>query len=253
MVDPPARWAEPLDARLMGKDHPLREDERERLILEHLPLVHGLARRYANRGEPLDDLIQVGTVGLIKAIDRYDPTRGNKLASFATPTILGEIRRHFRDRSWAVRVPRGIQEARAEIARAVDDLSARLHRSPSIREIAEASGLSEEDVLDALAAGSAQRPASLSGTSPDGEGDDSPMDVGVMDAGFEQAEARVALGEGIESLPARERVILHLRFTEGLTQSEIAAQVGISQMHVSRLIRRSLEQLRSSTGEGFLA
>jgi len=192
-------------------------------------------------------------VGLIKAIDRYDPTRGNKLASFATPTILGEIRRHFRDRSWAVRVPRGIQEARAEIARAVDDLSARLHRSPSIREIAEASGLSEEDVLDALAAGSAQRPASLSGTSPDGEGDDSPMDVGVMDAGFEQAEARVALGEGIESLPARERVILHLRFTEGLTQSEIAAQVGISQMHVSRLIRRSLEQLRSSTGEGFLA
>ena len=143
--------------------------ERERLIVEHLPLVRGLARRYANRGEPLDDLVQVGTIGLIKAIDRFDPARGVKLASFATPTILGEIRRHFRDRSWTVRVPRGIQEARAQITHAVGELSAINGRSPSVREIAEATGLSTDDVLDALAAGSAQRPASLSGAAPDGE------------------------------------------------------------------------------------
>ena len=139
----------------------LSDGERERLIMEHLPLVRGLARRYAERGEPLDDLVQVGTIGLIKAIDRFDPSRGYKLASFATPTILGEIRRHFRDRSWTVRVPRGIQEARARIAHAVDDLSASEGRSPSVREIADAADLSVEEVLDALAAGSAQRPAPL--------------------------------------------------------------------------------------------
>ena len=135
--------------------------ERERLIIEHLPLVRGLARRYADRGEPLDDLVQVGTIGLIKAIDRFDPARGFKLASFATPTILGEIRRHFRDRSWTVRVPRGIQEARAQISHAVDVLSASEGRSPSVREIAEQTDLPLDDVLDALAAGSAQRPAPL--------------------------------------------------------------------------------------------
>jgi RNA polymerase sigma-B factor len=133
-------------------NRPLSAEERERMVMEHLPLVRGLARRYADRGEPLDDLVQVGTIGLIKAVDRFDPSRGNKLASFATPTILGEIRRHFRDRSWTVRVPRGIQEARAEIAKAVDDLSARLGRSPSVREIAEAADLSVDEVLDALAA-----------------------------------------------------------------------------------------------------
>ena len=124
--------------------------------------MRGLARRYANRGEPLDDLVQVGTIGLIKAIDRFDLSRGVKLSSFATPTILGEIRRHFRDRSWSVRVPRGIQEARAQITQAVSELSAVNGRSPSVREIAEETGLSTDDVLDALAAGSAQRPASLS-------------------------------------------------------------------------------------------
>ncbi len=227
---------------------PLDAAERERLIMEHLPLVRGLARRYAERGEPLDDLIQVGTIGLIKAIDRFDPSRGYKLASFATPTILGEIRRHFRDRSWSVRVPRGLQEARAQIAHTVDDLSARNGRSPSVREIAEASGLPVDEVLDALAAGSAQRPAPLS--SPGGEGEDEEgISVGVDEAGYEQAEARATLDAGLADLPARERVILHLRFEEGLTQSQIAARVGVSQMHVSRLIRRALETLRERAGE----
>lgn len=222
--------------------------ERERLIVEHLPLVRGLARRYADRGEPLDDLVQVGTIGLIKAIDRFEPDRGFKLASFATPTILGEIRRHFRDRSWTVRVPRGIQEARAQISHAVAELSAENGRSPSVREISESTGLSMDDVLDALAAGSAQRPAPLA--SPGGEGEDEPgISVGTEDEGFEQAEARATLDSGLAELPARERVILHLRFEEGMTQSQIAERIGVSQMHVSRLIRRALEALRETAGD----
>jgi RNA polymerase sigma-B factor len=229
---------------MSARSEPLSAADRERLIMEHLPLVRGLARRYADRGEPLDDLVQVGTIGLIKAIDRFDPGRGYKLASFATPTILGEIRRHFRDRSWTVRVPRGIQEARARIAQAVDDLSATEGRSPSVREIAEAADLSVDDVLDALAAGSAQRPAPLD--SPGRDEDDEGIAVGLEDPGFEQAEARATLDAGLADLPARERVILHLRFEEGLTQSQIAERVGVSQMHVSRLIRRALESLRES-------
>ena len=178
----------------------LGASDRERLIVEHLPLVRGLARRYANRGEPLDDLVQVGTIGLIKAIDRFDPSRGVKLSSFATPTILGEIRRHFRDRSWTVRVPRGIQEARAQITHAVGELSAANGRSPSVREIAGATGLSTDDVLDALAAGSAQRPASLSAAGADGE-DEGEIAVATDDPGFEQAEARATLDAGLAGLP----------------------------------------------------
>lgn len=221
---------------------------RERLIVEHLPLVRALARRYANRGEPLDDLVQVGTIGLIKAIDRFDPSRGNKLASFATPTILGEIRRHFRDRSWTVRVPRGIQEARAQITQAVSELSAQNGRSPTVNEIAEWASLPVDEVLDALAAGSAQRPAQLASPGSEGE-EDGGIAVGLDDPGFAQAEARAMLSAGLADLPPRERVIIHLRFEEGLTQSQIAAQVGISQMHVSRLLRRALETLRESTEE----
>jgi RNA polymerase sigma-B factor len=221
---------------------------RERLIVEHLPLVRALARRYANRGEPLDDLVQVGTIGLIKAIDRFDPSRGNKLASFATPTILGEIRRHFRDRSWTVRVPRGIQEARAQITQAVGELSAQNGRSPTVNEIAEWTTLPVDEVLDALAAGSAQRPAQLA--TPGSEGDeDGGIAVGSDDPGFARAEARALLSSGLADLPSRERVIVHLRFEEGLTQSQIAAKIGISQMHVSRLLRRALEALRESTEE----
>jgi len=222
---------------------------RERLIVEHLPLVRGLARRYADRGEPLDDLVQVGTIGLIKAIDRFEPERGFKLASFATPTILGEIRRHFRDRSWTVRVPRGIQEARAQISHAVAELSAENGRSPSVRDIAESTGLTGEDVLDALAAGSAQRPAPLATTGGADGDDEVGISVGVEDAGYEQAEARATLDSGLSRLPARERVILHLRFEEGMTQSQIAERIGVSQMHVSRLIRRALDTLRETTGD----
>lgn len=210
-----------------------------------MPLVRGLARRYARRGEPLEDLIQVGTIGLIKAVDRFDPSLGHKLVSFATPTILGEIRRHFRDQR-PVRVPRALQEARALIAQTIDDLTAERGHSPSVREIAASSGLSEDEVLDALAAGGAQNPAPLA--TGEGEGEEG-VTVGRDDPGFVAAEARATLSAGLDALPARERLILHLRFEEGLTQAQIAARVGISQMHVSRLIRRSLEELRERTGD----
>ena len=221
---------------------------RDELIVEHLPLVHALARRYANRGEPLDDLVQVGTVGLIKAVDRFDSSRGSDLAAFAAPTILGEIRRHFRDKAWAVRVPRALQERHALVARAVEDVTPRLGRSPSVAEVAQECGLSEEDVLDAMAAGDAYRPLTLSPPLGDEEG--TGIDPGAADPEFEHADDRVALRDGLEQLPARERLILLLRFREGLTQSEIAAQIGISQMHVSRLIRRALETLREEVADG---
>lgn len=224
------------------------ERERERRIVEHLPLVRALAYRYANRGEPLDDLIQVGTVGLIKAVDRFDESRGTAFTAFATPTILGEMRRHFRDTSWAVHVPRGITENRARLAQVVDDLTTRTGRSPSVREIAAEADLSEDDVLDALAAGAARHMVPLAG--PGSDADDEPVvQVGAPDTGFEAAEARVDLADGLARLPARERMILHLRFEEDLTQSTIAERIGISQMHVSRLIRRALKALREAADD----
>ena len=221
--------------------------DREALIVAHLPLVRSLARRYTNRGEDLDDLVQVGTVGLIKAVDRFDPSRGHELASFAAPTILGEIRRHFRDRAWTVRPPRSLQDAHAEVSAAVERLSAELGHTPSVAEIARDTGLDPELVLDATLVGGAYRPLSLSG--PAGGEEEDAIDPGTDDEGFVTAERRATLGEGLAALPPRERVILHLRFAEGLSQSQIAERVGISQMHVSRLIRRALETMRGSLGE----
>ncbi len=237
----------PTPRRMTPPRRPLDQSERERLILDHMPLVKALARRYANRGEPLDDLVQVGTIGLIKAIDRFDPARGSSLASFAAPTILGEIRRHFRDRTWMVHVPRGVQDAHGVVNRAIDSLTSELGRSPSVREVAGESGLSEEEVLDAMAAGAAYQPLSLSRPSGAGE-DDDPIDVAVEDEGFEWAEGRAAIGNRLAELPERERTIIVLRFKEGLTQSQIAERVGISQMHVSRLLAKALGALRTSVG-----
>jgi RNA polymerase sigma-B factor len=217
------------------------------MILDHMPLVRALARRYANRGEPLDDLIQVGTIGLIKAIDRFDPERGTALASFATPTILGEIRRHFRDRTWMVHVPRGTQDTHVAVNRTLDEMTARLRRSPSVHEVAEELGLSVDDVLDAMAAGAAYQPLSLSRPAS-GLDDDDPIDISVDDEGFEWAEGRASLGGAVRELPVREQRILFLRFDRGLTQSEIAEQIGISQMHVSRLLAKALATLRNSIG-----
>jgi RNA polymerase sigma-B factor len=229
---------------LPGPRGTTREPWREALVVENLGLARSLAARYADRGEPLEDLIQIGALGLVKAAERFDPRRGTDFRSFATPTVLGEIRRHFRDRTWAMRVPRGLKDDYARVSAAIGRLSSSLGRSPTVRDIAADCGLGEERVLEALAAHSAYRLRSLSQPLHPGE-EESARDPAVEEAGYELVEHREALAEGLRALPARERVILHLRFEEGLLQSEIAARIGISQMHVSRLIARSLDTLRA--------
>jgi RNA polymerase sigma-B factor len=219
---------------------------REQLIERYMSLVRSLARRYASRGEQLDDLIQIGAIGLIKAIDRFDIDRGVELTTYATPNIIGEIKRHFRDHGWAVRVPRGLQELSIQLMRVVEQLTGELSRSPTIAELAEATGASEEDVLEALETGRAYSPLSLS-VSSSGEDDElDPLEsLGSDDHEYEVSEDRAVLEPGLRVLDDRERMILQLRFYEGLTQSQIAQRVGISQMHVSRLIRRALEKARN--------
>jgi RNA polymerase sigma-B factor len=209
-----------------------------------LPLAYSLARRYANKGEPLDDLEQVACVGLLKAIDRFDLRRDVKFATFAVPTIAGEIKRHFRDRGWMLRVPRDVQELNARLARTREELTSDLGRAPSVAELAVRSGASAEQVVEALSAGEAYRMISLDDHSPEGPG--GLEAIGEPDAGFERTEQRLLLRRGFDELAPREREILRLRFFEGLTQREIAEHVGISQMHVSRLIRRSVDALRDT-------
>ncbi len=235
----------------------LREDgdpaAREALVERHLPLVRALARRFANRGEALDDLEQVGAIGLLKAIDRFEPARGVALSSYATPNVIGEIKRHFRDRSSAIRIPRGLAELSARAARTIEQLTGELGRSPSLAEIAEALETSPEDVLEALEAASARSVSSLSQLPMAGDGDDGTVDplerVGAEDEELERSEERAVLEPALRDLAPREREILRMRFEEGLTQTEIAERVGISQMHVSRLVRRSLEQMRQSLAD----
>lgn len=219
---------------------------RDALVEENVPLARFLARRFVDRGEPLDDLLQVALLGLLKAVDRFDPALGLRFSTFATPTILGELKRHFRDRGWAVRVPRRVQELHVQLNRLVGLLSQELGRSPTPLEIAERAGVSEEDVLEAMEAGGLYRLVSLDGSLTDD--DDAPelsLQLGDDDRGFARVERRVELEELLDVLPDRERHIVLLRYFDGLTQSEIANEVGISQMHVSRLLTRSLEALRS--------
>jgi RNA polymerase sigma-B factor len=219
---------------------------REQLIERYMSLVRSLARRYASRGEQLDDLIQIGAIGLIKAIDRFDINRGVELTTYATPNIIGEIKRHFRDHGWAVRVPRGLQELSIQLMKVVENLTGELGRSPTIAELAEATGASEEEVLEALETGRAYSPLSLSvGSSGDDDELDPLESLGDDDHEYEVTEDRAVLEPGLRVLDERERMILQLRFYEGLTQSQIAQRVGISQMHVSRLIRRALEKARN--------
>jgi len=219
---------------------------RDELVTAHLGLAEYLARRFANRGEPLDDLIQVASVGLLKAVDRFDPERGLEFSTYATPTIVGELKRHFRDKGWAVRVPRRVQELHLRLGKVVSTLSQDLGRSPTIGEIAERAGASEEEVLEAMEAGRAYRFASLDAPGSAGDDDNQSLasQLGEDDPLLTGIEHRVALSPLIAELPRREQVILHLRFFEGLTQSEIADRLDISQMHVSRLLARSLAQLR---------
>ena len=218
---------------------------RERLVTRFLPLAHQLARRYGSAGEPIDDLIQVASVGLVKAIDRYELDRGTAFSSFAVPTILGEVKRHFRDAGWTIRVPRAIQERRIKVNRAIPALTATLGRSPTPAEIAENIGATSEEVLEALEAAVAYEPVSLD-TSPGSEDDDEgwAQSLGAEDPGYELVEHGTVLGPAMRALPERERLILQMRFVQDMTQSEIANRIGISQMHVSRLIRRALETMR---------
>jgi RNA polymerase sigma-B factor len=220
---------------------------RDELIEAHLGLAEYLARRFSNRGEPLDDLVQVASVGLLKAVDRFDPERAVEFSTYATHTIVGELKRHFRDKGWAVRAPRRMQELYLRLGKIVSSLSQELGRSPTIQELAAEAQVSEEEVLEALEAGQAYRFASLDAPSPgDDDGDNLGSHLGDEDPQMVDAEHRAALSPLIARLPPREQMILHLRFFEGLTQSEIASRLGISQMHVSRLLARSLAQLRSA-------
>jgi RNA polymerase sigma-B factor len=215
---------------------------RDEVAARMLPLARSLARRYANKGEPLDDLEQVACVGLIKAIDRFDLSREVRFATYAVPTIAGELKRHFRDRGWMMRVPRDVQELSGKIGVVRERLVHDLSRSPTVAELARATGADEERVMEALAAAEAYRTLSLDQPFQDGTG---PLEaIGDDDHGFERAEARAMLADGLHELQPREREIVRLRYYEGLTQREIAEHIGISQMHVSRLIRRTVQQLR---------
>jgi RNA polymerase sigma-B factor len=224
---------------------------REELITRYLPLVKSLARRFASRGQPVEDLIQVGSIGLIKAIDRFDLGRGVELSTYATPTILGEIKRYFRDKGWAVKVPRALQDLNIRLNRVIEQLTVELQRSPTIAELAAATEVTEEEVVEALESGRAYSSVSIfSGGSGDEDESLELLDyLGSEEEAYEIFEQRRVLAPAMASLDPRERLILHLRFFEGMTQTQVAARIGISQMHVSRLIRKSIDNLRQHMAE----
>jgi len=235
------------DRRLLIRYH--REGDpaaREQLVTRFLPLARQLARRYQRGGEPLDDLIQVASLGLLKAIDRFDPARETAFSSFAVPTILGELKRHFRDKGWSVRVPRDLQELAVKVDRVGDEMSRELGRAPTPAELAERTGTTLEQVLEAREASAAYRAVSLDRprSEEDEEGDSFADAFGVVDPGFDLAEDAATVERLMRVLSEREREVLRLRFEEDLTQSEIGQRVGVSQMHVSRLIRQSIARLR---------
>ena len=223
---------------------------RDKLVEANLPLARAIARRYAGRGEPFDDLAQVASIGLIKAIDRFDLERGVFLRTYAVPTIVGEIKRHFRDRAWAVHVPRRLKELSQMLSSLIQDMSAQLERSPTIAELAEATGVEEEQVLEAIESSRAYTTESLTAPADEGSEHDRMQTLGVVEDAFERTEDQHLLASGLDALGARERRIIQLRFYDGLTQTQIANQLGISQMHVSRLIRRALETMREELEQG---
>jgi RNA polymerase sigma-B factor len=234
----------------LSPDHPSRPALRERTINAFVPLARHLANRYHGRGEPADDLFQTATIGLIKAVDRFDPERGVEFLGFAIPTIVGEIKRHFRDRTWDVRVPRKLQERRLAISEATDRLSHKLGRSPTVADLAAHLGLSEEEVLEGLEGARAYNCTSLSTPLHDDGGMELGDALGGPDPELELAELRVALGPAMATLQPREQEILMLRFYGNFTQSQIAARIGVSQMHVSRLLARTLAKLRRELAAG---
>ena len=225
------------------------EQAREQVLVELMPLVRALAARYAGRGEPLEDLVQVGSLGLIKAVDRFDIERGVDISSYAVPTIVGEIRRHFRDKAWAMHVPRRLKELSLRLTRLLDQLTTELGRSPTIAELAHAAGVEEEDVIDALDSANAYSTRSLQAPFDDGTGDYLADKLGHEDRGYEDVDDGALVEAGLSALSERERQIVELRFFEEMTQSQIAAEIGISQMHVSRLLRRALATMRGRIEE----
>ncbi|MGW5420132.1 RNA polymerase sigma factor SigF [Streptomyces sp. NPDC003943] len=240
-----------LDETGAAEDSPERTYVRDTLIELNLPLVRYAAARFRSRNEPMEDIVQVGTIGLIKAIDRFDCERGVEFPTFAMPTVVGEIKRFFRDTSWSVRVPRRLQELRLALTKASDELAQKLDRSPTVPELAAVLGVSEEDVVDGLAVGNAYTASSLDSPSPEDDGGEGSLAdrLGYEDAALEGVEYRESLKPLLAKLPPRERQIIMLRFFANMTQSQIGEEVGISQMHVSRLLTRTLAQLR----EGLIA
>ncbi len=223
---------------------------RAELIELHLPLVDHCARRFRSRGEPFEDLVQVGTIGLIKSVDRFDTGRGVEFSTYATPTIIGEIKRHFRDKGWAIRVPRRLQELRMQITATTAELTQSLGRSPTPTELAASIGCTMEEVVEGLESGNAYSTLSLDAGDSSDDGAFTMLDtMGVEDDGLENVELRESLKPLLAALPAREKNILMLRFFKNMTQSQIATEVGVSQMHVSRLLSRTLDHLREALSE----
>ncbi len=228
------------------------EEAREQLIVSHLNLVRFLASKFKNRGESLEDLVQVGTIGLIKAIDRFDPGRGLEFTTYATPTIMGEIKRHFRDKGWSVRVPRRLQELSAKVNRTNDELTNQLQRSPSVAEIAEYLDVSVDEVLEAMESSSAYSSVPLEGggSSDDDEAPSVIDRYATEDADLAASDDRIVLEEAIADFSPREQDIIRMRFVEGLTQVEIAGRLGVSQVQVSRLLRRTLRRIQDKIDPG---
>jgi RNA polymerase sigma-B factor len=245
-----------LDARFAEYRRSGDVKARNELVEAHVRLAEFCARRFSYRGEPFDDLRQVALVGLLKAVERFDPERGVRFTSFATPTIVGELKRHFRDKGWAVRVPRRLQELHLQVARLAGVMSQELARPPTTAELAERAGVPEEEILESMEAATLYRLSSLDVTRVDDDGVEVAIAARLGDADPElgAVESRVEVLELLEQLPEREQRILYLRFFEGLTQAEIADRVGLSQMHVSRLLARSLDLLAAEAdpqgGEG---
>ena len=233
-----------VELRALAEDDPRRAALRDKLVTDHLPVAENIARRYRNRGVPHQDLAQVAAVGLMHAIDRFDPERGADFMSFAVPTMVGEVRRHFRDASWLVHVPRPLKERHASIATAAADLTNELGRAPTPSELATRLGVPKQQVIESLLVAGAQRGASLDEPSHEDSTATIADRLGAEDEGLADAENRMALRPLLAALPERERTVIVLRFFHGMTQSEIAARLGISQMHVSRLLARTLSQLR---------
>jgi len=224
-------------------------EARDRALVELMPLVRALAARYAGRGEPLEDLVQVGSIGLIKAVARFDVDRGVDFPSYAVPTIVGEIRRHFRDKAWAMHVPRRLKELSLRLSRVLDQLTNELGRSPTIAELAAAAGVEEEEAIDALDSMNAYSTRSLDAPFDDASDDSLSEKLGKEELGYQEVEDGTLVAAGLDALDERERQIVELRFFHELTQSQIASEVGISQMHVSRLLRRALTTMRGRIEE----